>query len=217
MGKKSVASITLVASLAIVLSGCSFPGMTTTQETSMMTSDDTTVAGNQIAAAMMSGGSLKCEVTNATTGDSFTYTIKGEKIRASIMTSDTTQPDGNMINDTEYIYVWNNDENTGVKMRALTQAEMQDAAAQAPTTSIPDFSSDEVQQQYQDQGYTMTCQEALVTDADFIPPATVTFQDMSAMMDAAMQQGQQLQMQQTQVQMQGSAGVGAGTPGNPGY
>lgn len=215
MRKKSVASISLVASLALVLAGCNMP-TTTVQETSMMESTSNIEASNAIAAAMANGGTLKCEITNPTTGDSFTYLIKGKKMRVSTITADTTQPDGNMINDTEYLYIWNNDENNGVKMRAMTEAEVQQAQdnAQSPAANVPDFSSTEVQEAYQNDGYTITCDAAVVSDTDFVPPPTVTFQDMSAMMDAALQQSQQMQ---GQVQMQGSQGVGAGTPSYPGY
>lgn len=213
MRKKSVASISLVASLALVLTGCSMPGMTT-QETSMTGSTTSNIeASNAIAAAMMNNGSISCEISDPATGNSFTYTIMGKKVRVTSITADTTQPDGNMINDTQYIYIWNNGETEGMKMRALTEAEMQ-AMSSPPPAQVPDFSSTEVQEEFENNGYTMTCDETVISDTDFVPPTTVTFQDMSAMMDSMMKQDQQLYMQE---QMQGSQGVGVGTPGNPGY
>jgi hypothetical protein len=70
-----------------------------------------------------------------------------------------------MLNDSQYLYIWNDADKKGTKMDLAKINSM--ASASAITREYQDFSREDVEQMYKDQGYTYTCEEKAVSDSEF--------------------------------------------------
>lgn len=77
---------------------------------------------------------------------------------------------GNMINDGQWIYVWNEESDTGIKYNIKEQSESE--------TTQP-YSFEEVVAQWNN--YKYQCQPQKIDDQEFVPPANVKFIDLDAM------------------------------------
>lgn len=179
---------TLIVS-SLLLSAC-IPGLTKKSDTTTQ-SETKSVEGStaqQMLAGLQSGQSLKCNVTNTTDNQTFTYYLKDKKFRMD----GTTTVDGqaqttHAINDSIYVYTWTDSQNQGVKMKVPTAEELAQQADQYKDylDKNPDLTDADVVKQYEDSGYTIKCDPAGVDDGLFVPPTTVQFQDLSAMMENA--------------------------------
>lgn len=195
MIKNTLTPISLFLVTGIALAACipgTQPAPTPDTNTSVDQTNDTTF--DTLGKAMMTGAPLRCQMANPETGETITYSTKDKKMHVTTASTDAENQTSYMINDTQFVYIWTEGETTGVKSPVPTEAEMKELAEDMPeyddqdvTPETPDFTQADIQQEYQDQGYTLDCTPTTIDDSEFIPPTTVTFQDMSAMMDGALE------------------------------
>lgn len=197
MIKKFVISMTFLAVAGTSLTAC-LPtnGQPAASPAPTATSDDE--ATNTISQAMMTGASLRCQIVNAERGETISYVTKDKKmhVTTTMMNDENQTQNSFMINDGQYIYIWTDGEPNGYKSQTITEEDLKDIADKAPNTSqqtVPDFSQTEIQQEYEDKGYTISCDPAQVEDSTFIPPTNVSFQDMSALMDGALEAAKRME------------------------
>ena len=189
MNKKYL-SLALVATTSLLLAGCTKQGPAASQtQTPAQTVNEST----QFADAIKSGKPTVCTMTKG--ADSIEYSLSGKKMRMNSTTTTTddkgvaTTTVGHMINDTQFIYTWDDKTKQGAKMTIPTEEEakaMADKAKNlAPNSSpAPKLDNAADYQGLQDQGYTVNCQPGSVDDSLFIPPTDVKFIDPTAMMKA---------------------------------
>ncbi|HEX7017847.1 MAG TPA: hypothetical protein VF209_02990 [Patescibacteria group bacterium] len=185
MTAKNTLLVTSLIVSSFALSAC-IPGLSKSPEEQAARQQES--EAKEMMAAMESGQSLKCSVTNSQTGDTGEYYIKGEKMRMSnTATIDGQTQTSHMINDGEFVYTWTDEPAQGVKMKMPTEEEMkaQEAEYEEYLGDTPDFSDEESIKEYEDSGYTIDCDPTDVLDSQFVPPSHIQFQDMSAMMEAA--------------------------------
>ena len=164
-------------------------------ETGPQTTSDVQNEAQKVATAIQAGKPVKCTITKLEGADGeamqMEYYIKGEKIKMTgVEIEGNEQEQGAMISDGEFIYVWDDQTKEGFKFPAVDPDENQEIADQTAQNQpdLPDFSKEDVQQQYQDQGYRLDCDQTNVADSEFVPPTDVTFQDFSAMMKNVMEE-----------------------------
>ena len=149
---------------------------------------------SKFAAAIESGKPYSCQMTSDDA--SMTYQLKAGKM---YMTTNTPEYSGYMINDTEYIYSWSDQSDQGSKMRMPTEEEVETMTEDLPDASdTPSFASESDYQAYQDQGYTITCEQADINDSLFTPPSNITFIDPTAMMEGLTGGSGELDMEKLQ-------------------
>lgn len=190
---KNITRLVVVGSL-VFFSGCGLlnkkAATTETPTDTMMaaSAQPTTEETQKMMAAFKTGASLNCTVSGPT-GDKVTFLTKDKKMKSSATNPEKPASISYMINDGQYMYIWTSDETTGFKTAIPTEAEI--AATKEKVNALqnqmPDFSDETVQKEYVDKGYAMNCSPGAVSDSEFVPPTTVQFQDMSAMMQKAME------------------------------
>lgn len=172
--------------LGVVLSGCSLLPQKSSESEMPALGQQAVKEYQKVAEAMASGKSVECVMTNAQEGTSFTYQVKGKMIRSFGQLSPDSTSSGNMISDGSYLYMWSDDSAQGTKMKILSEAEAAEITEQ-PEDVLPDLSDEVKQQELVDLGYSIRCDEKNLADDAFVPPATIQFQDLSQMMEAANQ------------------------------
>jgi len=135
-------------------------------------------ATEKIANAIANNKSIKCEISKKDGKDSMTFEIKGKKSRASGSSLSGGKGTGYMLNDGEFMYIWNDIDKTGVK---ISLAMASPSGSTAPKQKYNDFTKEDIQKQYEEMGYKYDCNEAKIDDVDFVIPADVVFSDMSVM------------------------------------
>jgi len=130
---------------------------------------------------LQSTSGIKCSVTD--TNVSYTVTAKGDKAKIEGINSINPQTQKaekstTMINDGTWAYIWSGQQ--GMKFN-LKDAQLM-ATPGAKPTDWKDWAT-----QMQNSGAKYDCQPGLVTDADFIPPTDITFQDLGALMKSFQQ------------------------------
>lgn len=134
----------------------------------------------KIGDAMQAGKSVKCEMVNTETQQTGQYFMKGEKVRFDMTDPENVETTGSFLTDAEFIYTWNDTKKEGVKFPVPEPGEQQPEAAQEQ--EAPDFSQESSWDEYQNQGYTVTCSIESFDESLLTPPTDVTFTDMSAFM-----------------------------------
>jgi PBP1b-binding outer membrane lipoprotein LpoB len=185
MSKKT--SLILVAGAALFLSGCNALKSETPADTTAEVTPSAAPGnfdGQQLMKAFEGGEALSCTMTNTAEGGQITFITKNKKHRSSTNTPESPGTVSHMINDGEYMYLWNSDQTTGFKSRIPTEAELKASQAKLETVreQAPDFTDATVRQEYANQGYSMNCVPTEVADSEFVPPTNIQFQDMSALM-----------------------------------
>lgn len=176
----------LVLPLGILLSGCSLIPQKSSQVETPPLEQQVVKEYQKVADAMASGKSVECVMTNSQEGTSFTYQVKGNMIRSFGQLSPDSTSSGNMISDGTFLYMWSDGSAQGTKMKIPSETEVAEMA-EKPDDVLPDLSNEVKQQELEDMGYTIKCDEKNLTEDAFIPPATVQFQDLSQMMESAAQ------------------------------
>ncbi|GAB4026401.1 MAG: hypothetical protein Fur0011_2010 [Candidatus Microgenomates bacterium] len=142
----------------------------------------------QWAAAIASGRPTLCTVTKGE--EEMDYLIMGKKMKTTIVTMvDTQKMTSHMLNDEKYLYMWEEGKAIGTKMAIPTEEETKQMVDTAKEYSKnmpdkPNFESESGFDSLKNEGYTINCDGSSATDADFIPPATVKFTDLSVMTKA---------------------------------
>lgn len=175
-----------VLPLGILLSGCSLLPQKSSQVETPPLEQQVVKEYQKVADAMASGKSVECVMTNTQEGTQFTYQVKGKKTRAFGLLSPTSSSSGNMLSDGEYTYIWSDNDQVGTKFKIPTNIESGETT-QESSDSLPDLSSEAKQQEYENWGYTISCDEKLLSDDVFIAPISVEFSDLSKMMESATQ------------------------------
>ncbi len=134
----------------------------------------------KIGQAIESGKSVKCEMSNTETQQTGQYYMKGKKVRVDSSDPKNPEASGSFLTDTEFVYTWNDTKKEGVKFPVVEPTEQEQEVPEA--TQAPDFSQESAWNDYKDLGYTVTCTTESFDESMLIPPADVTFTDMSAFM-----------------------------------
>lgn len=146
----------------------------------------------EFALALESGKPAIC--TMSKDGDTMEYFIKGKMMK--INTTSTTKDgngvivttSGHMINDTKYLYTWDDKTKQGSKMVIPTEEENKAMADQVKDyqadSKVPSLSTEADFETYKNEGYTLNCKSGNVDDALFVPPSDIKFIDPTEMMKA---------------------------------
>ena len=175
-----------VLPLGILLSGCSLLPQKASQVETPQLEQQVMKEYQKVADAMASGKSVECVMTNTQEGTTFTYQVKGNMVRSFGQLSPDSTSSGNMISDGTYLYMWPDDSAQGTKMKIPSETEVSEMAEQ-PDDVLPDLSNEEKQQELEDLGYSIKCDEKDLANDVFVPPTTIQFQDMSQMLESATQ------------------------------
>jgi hypothetical protein len=185
---KTIASLSIVALSSLLLAGCTKPGTPTTQTPAKTVSE-----ANEFVGAMESGQPTICTMTKG--DDLMEYSLKNKLMRMKTKTTTTndqgvaTTTIGHMINDTKYLYIWDDQTKQGSKMAIPTEEETKQMAQDAKkyqeeTSSTPKFDSEADYQKLSDEGYTIDCKTSIIDDSVFTPPSNIKFIDPTQMMKA---------------------------------
>ncbi len=181
--RQYVMPVVLVTGSAIFLSGC----LPTGQKT--QTPKDVLKEGQELAKAIETGKPIHCQISNEDKSEEMEYWVKGEKIKmvGSNLGSGMEDQTGYVITDGEYMYVWSDGEENGMKMKMPSDEEMAEAEDAAKTfmEEMPDFGDEEVMAEFEDEGYMIDCKQQNISDSEFVPPSDIVFQDLEAMMNEA--------------------------------
>lgn len=124
---------------------------------------------------LQSTSGVKCSITDV--NGSYTVIAKGDKAKVeginSINPQTQKEEKGTMINDGTWAYIW-----TGKQGMKFNLKETQQGAN--PEEKATDWKG--WAQQMQTSGAKYDCNPTVATDADFTPPADVTFQDLGELM-----------------------------------
>lgn len=142
----------------------------------------------QWAAAIASGKPTLCSITKDE--EKMDYLIMGKKMRATMVTMvDSSPKTSYMLNDEQYLYMWEDGNEVGTKMAIPSAEETKKMAESAKeyTNNIPDtpaFDSETGFDSLKNEGYIIKCDGVSATATDFVPPASVKFTDLSEMTKA---------------------------------
>jgi len=124
---------------------------------------------NSLKEALTTTVPLKCEIKVEENKKVVVY-IKGKKQRVEGVGYEGDEQ-GVMINDGQYVYIWNEDKKEGVKY-SLAAVEIE----AEKTLSEEQKSPEEWIKEYEE--YKPDCKATLVSDEIFVPPSDVVFQDL---------------------------------------
>lgn len=168
----------LLIAIALTLTGCNPQQEQTTQSESEASQEF-----SELAAAMESGAAMRCIMSNTAENIEATYLVRGDQIKISGMIPNDEMGDANMLMTNNTIYTWSSKQETGLIIKV--PEEQADQVRQEQ--DIPDLSNPQEREAYQNQGFTIDCEPADLTDADFTPPSDVNFMDMSSFIQQSME------------------------------
>lgn len=199
----------LVSFSALALAGCSLPFMNKPTAGEPQGAVEQMANVVELSAMMSTGQAGTCRITDTSSPEQNTINIavKGKKFlmqgtNFAINPQDPSQQKtdakiGYMLNDTEYVYIWEDQATTGMKMKSPEPAsaetpEMQEATKDlGPAPMTQDQSPLDTFQA--DPKFSIECQLTDVPDTALMPPASVTFMDLSqGMVNPAQMQQQAL-------------------------
>ncbi|HSD98131.1 MAG TPA: hypothetical protein VLB73_00355 [Patescibacteria group bacterium] len=146
--------------------------------------------------ALAKNMSLQCQFSSDDGIATVAY-IKSGSIRAN--TSVGTANETNMIMKDKKIYFWKTNEKTGTLM-ALPSITLTPVPQTTKATSSSEQSSDSSNVLSMLEKFKDACKVASIADSLFVPPASVTFRDMSDMMKQTMPSGAPTGMSQQDIQ-----------------
>jgi hypothetical protein len=165
----------IIVSFAL-LTGCTTKPPVVNPTPTPVVSPQSKVETVKLAGLLAKGSSVKCQIAKSDGADAISFVVKNKKTKAMGSSLSGGKGTGYMLNDTEYMYIWNDSENKGIKISLASPSS-------SPSTQYQDFSRDEVEQDYVKKGYTYTCEEAVIDDSEFVLPKDIVFSDLSAMME----------------------------------
>ena len=199
----------LVGFSALALAGCSLPFMNKSAADAPQNPVEQMANAVQLSAMMSTGQAGTCRITDTSNPEPSTINIavKGKKFlmqgtNFSVNPQDQSQQKSNpkvgfMLNDSEYIYIWEDLATTGMKMKAPEPASKETPETQEATKDLgpapmtKDLSPIDTFQA--DPKFSIECELADVPDSALMPPASVNFMDLSqGMVNPAMMQQQAL-------------------------
>ncbi|KKT35149.1 MAG: hypothetical protein UW23_C0021G0009 [Candidatus Collierbacteria bacterium GW2011_GWA1_44_12] len=166
--------VALLLPAAILVAGCNTSPIVPGNET-----DTQAQQAQKISQILERGGSAFCRITNLTDNSVVEMTLAGEKMK--IVGTDLSEgKKGTMINDTAYIYSWEEGQTTGFKMK-LSQEEITPAPGDVETDVQENDTQERATTYDDDTKYKLDCTQRNVSDSEFAPPASVNFVDPSQM------------------------------------
>lgn len=184
-------SVSLLVSSSLLLAGCTNPFVAKTP--GAQSPAQTLGEAAKFAAAIQSGLPTTCTLTKG--GDTMEYVIKGKMMRANTTTTTTDDAGkskttiGHMINDTQFFYIWSDDQKQGSKMpispaEATPPAVAKEGSGNTSGAQAPKFGTAEDYNNLESEGYTINCKPGVGDGSAFTPPADVKFIDPTEMMRA---------------------------------
>jgi hypothetical protein len=208
MNKKVLFTSTIIGSM-LFFAGCkqATPAATDTPpaETTAETSDASmTDKMKEWSDAIKLGGGLKCTFTDKTTGAVSNYSAKGNKFHMTGVENGENDSNSEIISDSEYMYTWDVKKKEGVKLKMPTEAELKEQAEKYKdmTQDLPDFTNPAEVKEMEEEGVTTNCSPSVISDAEFVPPKDVKFQDLNTMMNDAMIKAQEGMTDEQKKQME---------------
>lgn len=172
---KNYLKILLITLLPLLLVGCTFPWQKpVTPGGEQTTPAAQTQEGWSLTKALSLGESVKCTFKSEQ-GETNSW-VKGKKMKV-IGSGFGQSGNGGMVNDGEYIYIWgdNNQEGMKYKLSALAQKDQANPAEnQFEEWKDPGKWASEVENKYKTE-----CSKVVLSDNEFIPPANITFKDLT--------------------------------------
>lgn len=182
--KKSLPLILIVA----ILAGGGYFYMTNKKSNAPQPTITQVKEATEWAAAIASGRPTLCTMTKGE--EKMDYLIKGKKMKATMITMvESKKMTSYMLNDEKYLYMWEDGKDVGTKMTIPTEEEtkkMTDSAKEYSRNmpNTPTFDSESGFDNLKNEGYTIKCDGVTASDADFIPPQSIKFTDLSEMTKA---------------------------------
>lgn len=178
--------ISFILTAALLFAGCSkAQSPSTPKETEIPTS-------NGSSPFQFSGTPMSCTLTKKDGTSSMTYKMKEKKMRVTGIASADGKNGQNMIKDDQYMYTWDDLTKKGMKIAVSTIDDLANEATRSGQ-SVPSLASEADKKKYENEGYAVNCTEASISDADFVPPTDVIFQDTDAMLKQSKTMMQKLQ------------------------
>lgn len=183
---KKLISLSFIGVSTLFLSACNPFAPTQENSDQPQTEIGTIEETQKLANAINNGESVVCTMTD-TEGNVAEYYVKGEKMKMMGQNISDGEKSGHMINDGEWMYIWEEGKTEGVKNKIPSKEEMEKVQKDSEEylKNIPDFSDDESVQEYEDKGYTVKCNTQDISDGEFVPPTDVNFVDLEAQMQEA--------------------------------
>ncbi len=164
--------------------------VTVTACSPMQKSDTTEAAASkevsELSAAVIAGEPMRCTMSNPNENIEATYRVRGNQIHISGMIPNDELGDAHMLLTDNVMYSWSSQQETGLKF-AVPEEQMEKIRKEQ---DMPDFKTEEDREAFRNKGYSIDCEPANLTDADFTPPANINFMDMSSYMEQAIKNGQ---------------------------
>lgn len=158
-----VVTATLGISLLLITSCKNNSTQNTTQTKSSLSLKD----------AFTSGKSVQCSYKDQ--NGEVTVSLKDKKIKVEgigIGTTGTQANKGGMINNGEWIYLWGEEDNSGIKYQVTNQEN---------DMISDDWKNPEKWTEATDSHYNVSCKEAVLADSSFTPPSSIEFKDLSVL------------------------------------
>lgn len=177
---KKFSFLVIIAFSAVALNGCIGNNNKAT------ISDDQTVSETmsewqKVGNAIANGESVSCEMTDTKNGISSKYYMKEDKVRFDSIQSEQLEDvamNGSFLTDGKFGYSWNAETKKGMKFLVNDPEDLSEDVEELESEA-PDFSSKEAWDNYENLGYTVTCEIKDVDASLFTPPTDVTFTDLS--------------------------------------
>lgn len=181
---KKLTTLGLLGSAAILFSACNPLALFQKKTESIPPNTEKEV--QKMAEAIKTRKSLHCTMTDKD-GAIVEYYVKDNKTKVSGQNISANKTMGYMINNGEWVYIWEEGATEGMKNKVPTQEEMEQATQNLEKISydVPDFEDQESINAYEDDGYTVNCEAANLSDADFTPPADINFVDFAGQIKGA--------------------------------
>ncbi len=128
-----------------------------------------------------------------------TVYAKGQKMRVEGMSLDNNgQGSGGMINDGEWIYIWNDENKEGMKYNLKTLEELNQ---EVESEEVENYQNPEEWAKQVEAEYEVKCEPTAISDSRFNPPENVEFKDLTEMLQKAQDLQQTIPSPNSQGQM----------------
>lgn len=164
--------IILLLILAFLLAGCTNPF----KKTEGSGQQETSEKGFSLKNALSLGKSVKC--TYETGQGEMTTWVKGKKTRVEGWGFGMQGGNGGMINDGEWIYMWGDKPDSGMKYK-ISALEEVDNQEEKDWGGVEDWKDVEKWAESVEQKYKVDCKTTVVNDNKFTPPADIQFKNLT--------------------------------------
>jgi hypothetical protein len=170
----------LLILLPILLAGCTLPGALKNNQpagsspASPTAKQDAKQEGWSLKNALSLGQSVKCSYT--TEQGEVTTWVKDKKVKVEGLGVSTTEKSGKggMINDGEWIYIWNDADKSGMKYKLAALVTDEQKNESVDEWKNPEKWANDVEGKYK-----TTCGPEVLSDNAFVPPSDITFKDLT--------------------------------------